>query len=707
MRFYIEEMPLGTAGSVKNAREFLDETFVVMSGDVITDVNIKEVYEFHRKKGSKVTLVLKRVDIPLEYGVVIIDKEGAIIKFLEKPSWGEVFSDTVNTGIYIIEPEILNLIPEGKAFDFSKDLFPLLLEKGIPMYGYVTKGYWCDIGNTEQYLSSHMDILEGKVDLGYKRILMENGTILGKNVIWEGAKIIPPVILGDGVEIEEGAEVGPNVVAGNGSIIKKGSRVKNSVLWEEVYIGSGSQVEGSILCNKVRVGEGAAILENSVIGEGTRIKDFATIKPGVKIWPFKVVERESIISEDVVWGNNKKTLTFGYRGIKGSFNDEISPYQSLEIGGAFGDIIKGDVIVGSDKDPVSSLIVDLIAYGLVFSGCRVLKNTGTLLPALRWGIRNKSAKGGVYVERDKDNLRILFLNEKGMDVDRNVEKKLENKLKIHDVTYKGVEELKTIEEVDLDKEYVQYLLGENNKKVNLKVKPYDDWTRSMLANLTGGENLLEDDYIFQVKLDKNGEKFEIYDEKGRKFDEDEINYLRLLIAKEKGFKRVVFPFNSSRFLVEFAEELAVETRMGKISPKDFMKAIDELEEGREEYFNLAFDGLNFILSLGEYLELQNRKLSEIKEEFPLRFKMMKKIKCDWKDKGKVIKELFNERGGEEVKFLDGLRFEGEEGWILIVPDSEGPYLRVYVEAGSLEEAEKLFNFYEKKVQNVLLKNDGK
>ncbi|HHY80407.1 MAG TPA: nucleotidyltransferase family protein, partial [Thermoanaerobacter sp.] len=155
IKFYIEDKPLGTAGSVKNARDFLNDTFIVMSGDVITDVNIKEAYEFHRKKGAKVTLILTRVDVPLEYGVVIVDEEGKIKKFLEKPSWGEVFSDTVNTGIYIIEPEILEFIPQDKPFDFSKDLFPMLLKNDIPMYGYITGGYWCDIGNTNQYITSH------------------------------------------------------------------------------------------------------------------------------------------------------------------------------------------------------------------------------------------------------------------------------------------------------------------------------------------------------------------------------------------------------------------------------------------------------------------------------------------------------------------------------------------------------------------------
>ncbi|MDK2794537.1 MAG: mannose-phosphate guanylyltransferase / phosphomannomutase, partial [Caldanaerobacter sp.] len=314
IKFYTEEKPLGTAGSVKNAKDFLKETFIVMSGDVITDVNIKEVYDFHRKKGSKVTLVLKKVEIPLEYGVVIVDETGKIVKFLEKPSWGEVFSDTVNTGIYIIEPEILEFIPEDRPFDFSKDLFPLLLKENIPMYGYITEGYWCDIGNTAQYLSSHFDVLEGKLDLGYRKILLEEGKVIGKKVLMSsGAKLILPLIIGNEVVIEENAVVGPNVVIGRGTIIKKGSHVKNSVLWEDVYVGENSELNGAVVCNKVRIDSNARILENAVIGEGVRIKAFAEIRPDVKVWPFKVIEEEAVVSKDVVWGNGRKNRSFGYR----------------------------------------------------------------------------------------------------------------------------------------------------------------------------------------------------------------------------------------------------------------------------------------------------------------------------------------------------------------------------------------------------------
>ncbi len=163
MRYYIEQTPLGTAGSVKNAEEFLNDTFVVISGDALTDIDLSKAIEFHFNKGSIATLILKRVDVPLEYGVVVTNDEGRITRFLEKPSWGEVFSDTVNTGIYILSPEVLGYFNKNEMFDFSKDLFPILLKEEKPIYGFITEDYWCDIGDLRAYNQVHMDILDGKV----------------------------------------------------------------------------------------------------------------------------------------------------------------------------------------------------------------------------------------------------------------------------------------------------------------------------------------------------------------------------------------------------------------------------------------------------------------------------------------------------------------------------------------------------------------
>ena len=165
MKYFIEETPLGTAGSVRNGADFLNETFLVISGDALTDIDLEAAIKFHQEKGATATLILTKVDNPLEYGVVITDQDGKIKRFLEKPGWGEVFSDTVNTGIYILEPKIFDYFQAGQVFDFSKELFPLLLASGEPLYGYIASGYWSDIGNLEQYRQAHYDVLTGKVKI--------------------------------------------------------------------------------------------------------------------------------------------------------------------------------------------------------------------------------------------------------------------------------------------------------------------------------------------------------------------------------------------------------------------------------------------------------------------------------------------------------------------------------------------------------------
>ncbi|AIS52986.1 putative mannose-1-phosphate guanyltransferase Mpg [Thermoanaerobacter kivui] len=714
IKFYIEDKPLGTAGSVKNAKDFLNDTFIVMSGDVITDVNVKEVYEFHKRNGAKVTLILTKVDVPLEYGVVIIDEKGRIKKFLEKPSWGEVFSDTVNTGIYIIEPEILEFIPQGKSFDFSKDLFPYLLQNNIPMYGYITEGYWCDIGNTAQYISSHFDILKGAVDLGYKEILLKEGIMMGENVkISPNAIIIPPVIIGDNSVIEENTVVGPNVIVGRSNHIKQGSTLKNSILWDDVIVGQNSELRGCVVCKNVTIFNNVRIFENSVIGENCNLRAFSEIKPDVKVWPDKTVEEGFVVIKDIVWGNGKKQLFFGERGIKGVFNYDITPEMAVEVGEAFGNVFTGNIIVGHDGDFVSKFVSNLISYGLLSSGCDVLYADYAFLPAIRYGIRKNKLEGGVYVETEEpDKLRVLFMDKNGCDIDRNAEKKIENKLKIYDIKRISRENLKDLKKISVQQDYIDNLFSQRKDYLKIKVKPYNEETKQILEGIGKSKffNITEKDYDVGLIFSKNGEQIRLYDEKGREFDDDELYYMRMLLAEKEGVKSFVIPFNSSNFLTEFAKEFSIEPLKSKISHKDRMKKIIETEgviKDRVSQFSLSFDGLSFFLKLLDYLDETRTKLSYIKDKFPLRYKINKSIKCEWKDKGKIIRMLFEKADEKVTEFVDGLKFNHGDSWVLVLPDSELPACNIYVEAPTMEKAYQLFSQYEKEVRNILNSEDEK
>ncbi len=180
--YSVEEQPLGTAGSVKLAQERLDDTFVVISGDALCDVHLGALVAAHRAKGAAVTIGLKSVDNPLEFGIVVTDEDGKVERFLEKPSWGQVFSDTINTGIYVLEPEVLRHVPAGRPYDFSQELFPLLLEMGRPIYGHVLDGYWQDIGTLEQFRQANFDALDEQVRLNIPGIRLRGNVWVGDGV---------------------------------------------------------------------------------------------------------------------------------------------------------------------------------------------------------------------------------------------------------------------------------------------------------------------------------------------------------------------------------------------------------------------------------------------------------------------------------------------------------------------------------------------
>src|SRR6184192_4018603 len=231
IEYSVEESPLGTAGSVRLASGKLDDTFVVISGDALTDVNLQKIVDFHRKKEAAVTIGLKSVENPLEFGIVVTDDEGRIERFLEKPSWGQVFSDTINTGIYVLEPEVLRHVPSDRPYDFSKELFPLLLEMGRPLYGYVCEGYWQDIGNLDQYRQANFDALDEKVRLNVPGIRLRGDVWIGEGVeIDDVAGVEGPSFIGDYCRISPEASVGAYSVLANGVTLRERARVSRSVV---------------------------------------------------------------------------------------------------------------------------------------------------------------------------------------------------------------------------------------------------------------------------------------------------------------------------------------------------------------------------------------------------------------------------------------------------------------------------------------------
>ena len=246
IRYTVEASPLGTAGAYRHATDLIKETTVVFNGDVLTDIDLNEVIRFHRDKGSVATLVLAPVANPSAYGLVEAAEDGRIRRFLEKPKPEEVTCNTINAGIYILEPRVLDYIPAGESFMFEYGVFPALLKNEEPFYAYVWNGYWRDIGTNASYLQANLDVLSGKVHL------------------------LPPTPGERGEKFDEAAEIDALSVVDPTCTVKAGAQIINSVISRNSYIAEKARIENTVVRSGSRI-ELSATVRNSVIGKSCHV----------------------------------------------------------------------------------------------------------------------------------------------------------------------------------------------------------------------------------------------------------------------------------------------------------------------------------------------------------------------------------------------------------------------------------------------------
>ncbi|MGH2502417.1 MAG: sugar phosphate nucleotidyltransferase, partial [Ktedonobacterales bacterium] len=344
--YSLEETPLGTAGSVKNAEELLQEPFLVISGDALTDFDLSAIIASHQRKRAMATLTLAHVTNPLEFGVITTDANGHIEKFLEKPSWGEVFSDTINTGIYVLDPKVFTYFPKDKPFDFSQELFPMMLEKGDPIFGYTAEGYWCDVGNLAEYMRANADVLQGQVKLPIPGEDIGGGVWVEEGVdIAPSAQIFGPVYIGQNARIKDGVIVhGPSCI-GSYTILDDHAQIYRSVVWNNSYIGERAELRGALVGASTSVKSRAVMFEGAVIGDHSVINENAIVQPGVKIWPNKEIETGAVITSSIIWWSAGRRALFGRYGVTGLVNVDITPYFAARLGAAYGAALpKGSVV---------------------------------------------------------------------------------------------------------------------------------------------------------------------------------------------------------------------------------------------------------------------------------------------------------------------------------------------------------------------------
>ena len=352
LQYATEEAPLGTAGSVKNAEDELrDEPFLVISGDALTDIDLTAMVRAHKETGALVTVGLTRVPNPLEFGIIIVGEDGRIQRFLEKPTWGQVFSDTVNTGIYVMEPEVLAEVPLGESVDWSGDVFPALLKRGAPLFGYIADGYWEDVGTHESYLKAQADVLSGRVDTEIDGFEVSPG-------VWvaEGAEVDPeavlsgPVCVGDYAKVEAGAELREFTVLGANVVVKEGAFLHRAVVHNNVYVGQGVTLRGCVIGKNTDVMPSARIEEGAVVGDECVIEPEAYLSAGVKVYPFKTIEAGAVVNTSVIWESRGPRTLFGPRGVSGLVNVEITPELCVRLSSAYATTLRKGSVVTTSRD---------------------------------------------------------------------------------------------------------------------------------------------------------------------------------------------------------------------------------------------------------------------------------------------------------------------------------------------------------------------
>ena len=422
LHYYVEEMPLGTAGGVKRAQDFLDETFIVLSGDGITDLNIAAALDFHRRKGSLATLVLRREVNPLEYGVVTTDSDGKIRAFYEKPARCDAVSDTVNTGIYIFEPQALSFIPDDCAYDFGHDLFPALVQAGEPVYGYVTDDYWCDIGDVRAYLSAHRAAMEGQIRL--------NG-LSGCNgaVVLPGAHVDPtaileaPCLIAQGAQVSAGARIGAYSVLGENAFAGKNADLKRSILWMGARAEDGAQLRGAILASGASIAPHAQAYEESVLGTGARMESRSVILPGIKLWPGKTIGAGEKLDANRVWGNRASD---GFRA--GSIPIPTPDRAARAAQSCMAVLNPCDLLLGRDDTPVSSALWHAAAAGAMAQGITVIDAGVCALPQLRFAQSMLRAQAAALIQEGQ----IVLLNDRSAPLSAKQRRSIDALLARHD-----------------------------------------------------------------------------------------------------------------------------------------------------------------------------------------------------------------------------------------------------------------------------------
>jgi mannose-1-phosphate guanylyltransferase/phosphomannomutase len=746
LQYATEEKPLGTAGSVKNAESVLrDHRFVVISGDALTDIDLTDMAKFHHDKQALVTVALKSVPNPLEFGIVITGEDGRIERLLEKPTWGQVFSDTVNTGVYMMEPEIFEHVAAGEAVDWSQDVFPKLLNMGAPVYGYVADAYWEDVGTLESLIQVQADVLNRQVDVDIEGFEMMPG-------VWvcEGAEVDPeavlkgPIYIGDYAKVEGGAELREYTVLGSNVVVKSTAFLHRALVCDNVFIGPQTNLRGCIIGKNTDIMRGARIEEGAVVGDECVVEEEAYISSGVRVYPFKTIEAGALVNTSVIWESRGQRNLFGPRGVSGLVNVEITPELAVRLASAYATTLKkGDIVTMSrDASRAARALKRAVISALNASAINVRDLEAAPAPVTRFEIAHSDAAGGIMIRTtpgDPQSVDISFLDERGADLSPGAQRKLERVFsrqefrrafpgEIADLTYpsrmledysqellrcidtSGVPEASLKVVIDTAGGTAALIIPTLLGRIGIDVltvnnrldetSPTETLDEHMRALERLGELVASSRAAFGVRFDPVGERISLVDERGViVHDERALLVMMDLVAAELHSGSIALPITTTRIAEDVARFHRVMVRWAPTSPDELTKAAALSDvifagDGRGGFvipeFNTAIDGIASFVRLVGLVARTKLTLSQIDARIPQAHVLRRSVPTPWAAKGMVMRSVLESAGHRRLDTTDGVRVVEDDGrWVLVLPDPAEAVTHLWAEGTDADSANAL------------------
>jgi len=754
MRYATEETPLGTAGSVRNAMDELDERFLVISGDVLTDIDLTALVEYHEHTKAMATIGLRRVEDPVEFGIVITREDGTVERFLEKPTWGQVFSDTINTGIYVLEPGVFDFIADGKPVDFSSDVFPALLDAGHPVYGKVLEGYWEDVGTLDAYSRAHFDVLDHKVAIEVEGFEMGDGVWMGEGAeIDPAARVDGPAIIGDYCRVEAGAELRPYTVLGANVLVGPDCFVERSVVHDNTYLGPAVRLRGTVVGRSGDLRRGARCEEGVVLGDQCFVGEHAVLNPGVKVYPFKTVEPGAIVNSSIVWESRGARHLFGRHGVSGLANVDISPELAVKVAMAWGTSLKkgSTVVMSRDSSRAGRALKRAVMVGLNATGVNVLDLEAATVPLTRFVVRSARAVGGATVRllpEDPQSVSVRFFDADGIDIDEGVQRKIERLFHREDFRRSFAAD---IGDIGFPPRALEYYTAALMATVDVgaihdaRLKVVLDYSYgttsfvmpSVLAKLGADVLALNPfastaqavafdaaDHAGQVAklvvasgaqlgavLDPDGERLTLVDDSGHVLTNDEaLLTILTLVTNGRPDSVVALPVAVSRVAERLVEDAGGSIVWTKLSASDLM---EKSSDGRVTFaasqdagyifpaFLPAYDAASTLVNLLGMLAVRSTPLSDLVHGLPRVFLAHETVVTPWEQKGLVMRTLIERNNERPLVLVDGVKVLHDDGWALVLPDPDEPVTHVWAEGPSEGGARALAQEYARRMRQLL------